>query len=259
MEIRMLGHSMVRIVSENGKVIVVDPWIQGNPTCPAEWQDEERWRDVDIVLCTHAHFDHSLGFEQLLTANDRVMGVVQYEYFLKEFAGKKSNVFPLNFGGTYPLLDDISITLVPANHSAGLGEDRAFSQAGLPAGFVIRLENGFTIYVSGDTSYVSEMETLIRPLYRPDVAVLSIGGVFTMGPEEGAYAARAIGAKYAIPCHWFPKLEAAADRKGMEDLIAAFPPTTFLIERHRDFVRELKSYPGIEAVVLQPGEAFQGL
>ena len=61
MEIQVLGHSMLRIVSEEGRVIVVDPWITGNPTCPKEWQGKDKWADVDLVLCTHAHFDHSLG------------------------------------------------------------------------------------------------------------------------------------------------------------------------------------------------------
>ena len=113
MEIQVLGHSMLRIVSEEGRVIVVDPWITGNPTCPKEWQRKDKWADVDLVLCTHAHFDHSLGLEEVLNANDRVMGVVQYEYFLLAFAGRRQNVFPLNFGGTYPLLDNIQVTLGP--------------------------------------------------------------------------------------------------------------------------------------------------
>jgi len=256
MEIRLLGHSMLRIVSDKGKVIVVDPWIAGNPTCPAEWQAEDRWKDVDLVLCSHAHFDHSMGFESLLKANERVMGVVQYEFFLKAFAGKKPNVFPLNFGGTYPLMDDIQVTLVPANHSASFGEDRGFEQAGLPAGFVIRLESGFTIYVSGDTSYTAEMETLIRPLYKPDLAVLSIAGIFTMGPAEGAFAAKAVGAKYTIPCHWFPKVENAASPEGLSQLIQAFPPVNFMMERHLDFAKEAAKYPGVETVLLRQGEAF---
>ena len=128
MEIQLLGHSMLRIVSEEGKVIVVDPWIEGNPTCPKEWHDKSKWSDVDLVLCTHAHFDHSMGLEQVLDANEHVMGVVQYEYFLLAFAGRRQNVFPLNFGGTYPLFENIGVTLVPANHSASFGEEQQFAQ-----------------------------------------------------------------------------------------------------------------------------------
>lgn len=256
MEITLLGHSMLRIKTQKGKVIVVDPWIEGNPTCPKQWLNPEKWEDVDLVLCTHAHFDHSLGFETLLKANGRVMGVVQYEHFLKEFAGRVPNVFPLNFGGSYPLLDGIRVTLVAANHSSSFGEDRSFESAGAPGGFVIRLEDGYTIYVSGDTSYTSEMETLIKPLYKPDLAVLSIGDIFTMGPAEGAYAARALGVKHAIPCHWFPRPQDAADPEGMRALIQAFPPLEFMLERHEEFSSELARYPGIEAVMLKPGQSF---
>ncbi|TWJ14171.1 metal-dependent hydrolase [Geobacter argillaceus] len=256
MEIRLLGHSMLRIKTEKGKVIVVDPWIAGNPTCPKEWQTPQKWEDVDLVLCSHAHFDHSLGFKELLKANRRVMGVVQYEHFLKEFAGRASNVFPLNFGGTYSLLNGIRVTLVAANHSSSFGEERSFESAGVPAGFVIRLENGYTIYVSGDTSYTSEMETLIKPLYKPDLAVLSTGDIFTMGPAEGAFAAKALGVKHAIPYHWFPNPEDAADPEGMRGLIQRFPPLNFMLERHRDFALELAHYSGIEAVILRAGESF---
>jgi len=256
MKITLLGHSMLRIETENGKVIVVDPWIAGNPTCPKEWQNPEKWADVDLVLCSHAHFDHSMGLEELLKANDRVMGVVQYEHFLKNFMGRVPNVFPLNFGGTYPLLDGIQVTLVAASHSSSFGEDRSFETAGVPAGFVIRLESGYTIYVSGDTSYTSEMETLIKPLYKPDLAVLSIGDIFTMGPAEGAFAANALGVKYAIPCHWFPKPEDAADPEGMKSLMQAFPPLNFMLECHNDFATALARYSGIESVLLRPGESF---
>lgn len=256
MEIQLLGHSMLRIVSEEGKVIIVDPWIEGNPTCPKEWQDKSKWSDVDLVLCTHAHFDHSMGLEQLLDANEHVMGVVQYEYFLLAFAGRRQNVFPLNFGGTYPLFENIGVTLVPANHSASFGEEQQFAQAGLPAGFIIRLENDYTIYVSGDTGFMGEMKTLIGDFYKPDLAVLSASDIFTMNPAEAAYAASLIGAKHNIPCHWFPKVEDAPDPEGLKGLIEAFPPVNFMIGKHNEFAKDMEKYAGIEAVLLNPGESF---
>ena len=148
------------------------------------------------------------------------------------------------------------MTLVASSHSSSFGEERSFESAGSPGGFVIRLENGYTIYISGDTAYTSEMETLIKPLYKPDLAVLSIADIFTMGPAEGAFAAKALGVKHVIPYHWFPKPEEAADPEGMEGLFHAFPPVNFMLERHRDFASELARYPEIEAVVLMPGESF---
>ena len=195
--------------------------------------------------------------EEVLNANDRVMGVVQYEYFLLAFAGRRQNVFPLNFGGTYPLLDNIQVTLVPANHSSSFGEEEGFKPVGLPAGFIIRLENGFTIYISGDTGFMSEMKTLIGDFYKPDLAVLSIAGIFTMGPVEGAYAANLIGAKHNIPCHWFPQVANAADPEGMKKLIEAFPPINFMMDKNKEFSRELERYPGIESLLLNPGESYK--
>jgi L-ascorbate metabolism protein UlaG (beta-lactamase superfamily) len=255
MEIQLLGHSMLRIVSEEGKIIVVDPWISGNPTCPKEWQDKNKWADVDLVLCTHSHFDHASGLEEVLGANDRVTGIVQYEYFLHQFVGSPLRVFPLNFGGTYPLMKDIKVTMVPANHSNSIGLENAVI-TGPPAGFIIKLEDGFTIYVSGDTGFFSEMKTLIKDFYHPDLAVLSIDGVFTMGPEEGAYAASIAGARYNIPCHWFPKIKDAADPPALEELVKAFPQISFMMDRHLDFAKELEKYSGVESVLLSPGEAF---
>jgi len=65
MQIQRLGHSMFRIVTDEGYVIVVDPWIKGNPSCVKEWQEMDRWVDTDLVLCTHAHFDHLLACREL--------------------------------------------------------------------------------------------------------------------------------------------------------------------------------------------------
>jgi L-ascorbate metabolism protein UlaG (beta-lactamase superfamily) len=256
MEIQLLGHSLIRIVTTEGKVVVVDPWVQGNPTCPKAWKKEQKWSDVDLVLCTHAHFDHATDLDWMLDRNERVMGVVQYEHFLQAFAGRRNNVFPLNFGGSCQIVDGVRVTLVSANHTSSFGEDRGFGAVGAPAGFIIRLEDGFTIYVSGDTAWTGEMGTVIPDLYRPDLAVLSVGDIFTMGPEEGAYAAKAIGARYAIPCHWFPKVELAADPEGMQALLGAFPPVNFMIERHREFASLLDGHDGVEAVLLSPGESF---
>ena len=256
MKIQLLGSSMLRIVSEKGKIIIVDPWITDNPTCPKEWQDKGKWSDVDLVLCTHAHFDHSTDLEKILDVNKRVMGVVQYEYFLIKFAGRRGNIFPLNFGGTCSLLEDIQVTLVPAKHSSSFGEGEGFKLVGSPAGFIIRLENGFTIYVSGDTGFISEMKTLIGDFYKPDLAVLSVAGIFSMGPAEGAYAASLIGAKFNIPCHWLPKVDDAADPEGMKEFIKKYPLAKLLVEKNKEFAKELEKYPEQECIHLNPGESF---
>ncbi len=256
MKIQYFGCSMFRIITENGKVIVVDPWIESNPACPKEWKNKSKWSDVDLVLCTHAHFDHSTDLEEILDANERAMGVVQYEYFLVAFAGRRKDIFPLNYGGVCPLLDNIQVILVPANHSSSFGEGEEFRLVGSPAGFIIKLENGFTIYVSGDTGFMSEMKTLIGDFYKPDLAVLSIADIFSMAPAEGAYAASLIGAKYNIPCHWIPSVKDAADPDGMREFVKKYPLAKFLMEKHKEFAQELKKYPEQECVLLNPGESF---
>lgn len=256
MKIQFLGSSMLRIVSENGKVIVVDPWFTGNPACPKEWKEKNKWTDVDLVLCTHAHFDHSTDIEKILDSNNRVMGVVQYEYFLIKFAGRRKNIFPLNYGGVYTLLNNIQVTLVQAHHSSSFGEGEEFRLVGSPAGFIIKLENGFTIYISGDTGFMSEMKTLIGDFYKPDLAVLSIADIFSMNPAEGAYAASLIGAKYNIPCHWLPKIEDAADPDGMREFVKKYPLAEFLMDKHKEFARELAKYPELECILLNPGDSF---
>jgi L-ascorbate metabolism protein UlaG (beta-lactamase superfamily) len=255
MQIQRLGHSMFRIISDEGKVIVVDPWIKGNPSCAKRWQEIERWIDTDLVLCTHAHFDHAMDLETMLDINDHVQGIVHFEHFMQAFAGRKQNVIPLNYGGSASL-GNIKITMVPANHTSSFGEGDGYRNAGLGSGYVIRLENGFTLYISGDTGFMTEMKTLIGDVYTPDVAILSIGGVFCMGFAEAAYAASLIGAPLAIPSEWFPKIEDAPDPKGLQGMIDVFPLVTQMLERGNDFALEMQRYPGVAPLVLNLGDSF---
>ena len=99
--------------------------------------------------------------------------------------------------------------MVPADHSAGDwnagGETTLY--LGEPAGFVVELENGFRIYHAGDTAVFGDM-TLIRDLFRPDLAMLPIGGHFTMDPVGAALATELLGVRHVLPIHWgtFPLL-----------------------------------------------------
>lgn len=124
------------------------------------------------------------------------------------------------------------------------------------SGFVIAQKNGFTIYVSGDTGFLTEMKTLIGDFYKPDVAILSIGGVFCMGFAEAAYAASLIGAPLAIPSEWFPKIEEVPDPAGLQEMIKGFPMVTQMLDRGRDFAREMERYRGITALILNLGDSF---
>lgn len=255
MQIQRLGHSMFRIVTDQGSVIAVDPWLKGNPSCVKEWQAIDRWVDTDLVLCTHAHFDHVMDLETLLDVNDHVQGIVQYEHFVQAFAGRRNNVVALNFGGMASF-SDVTITMVPANHTSSYGEGEGYRLTGIGSGFVIRQDNGLTVYVSGDTGFLTEMKTLIGDFHKPDIAILSIGGVFCMGFAEAAYAASHIGAPYAIPCEWFPRIEEVPDPQGLRGMIEMFPMVRQMVDRGRDFEREMKQYPKVNPLILNLGDSF---
>ena len=120
----------------------------------------------------------------------------------------------MNKGGTVDVVG-VKVTMVRADHSAGDwnpgGETTLY--LGEPAGFVVELENGFRFYHAGDTNVFGDM-ALIRDLYRPDLAILPIGGHYTMGPREAALAVELLGVGHVMPIHYgtFPILAGTPDQ-----------------------------------------------
>lgn len=225
-KVKWLGHAGFQITSNEGKVILIDPWISGNPLACCAIGDLKK---ADLVLVTHDHFDHS-GDAAPITINTGATLVAMPETVgrLQGECGVPSSqiVFGMgmNIGGTYQQ-DGISITMTQAFHS---------SRTGSPAGYIIKLENGFTIYHAGDTGVFSSMEILGR-LYPLDLAILPIGSVFTMDPVQAAYAVKLLNPKKVIPMHY-----------------ATFP---ILVQEAAPFVGEIKeSSPGVEVIVLKPGQ-----
>jgi L-ascorbate metabolism protein UlaG (beta-lactamase superfamily) len=200
--ITWLGHSTVLIQSPGGKTILIDPWTAGNPACP---QEHKQIAKCDLMLLTHAHFDH-MGDALDIAAATGAMTVGNFE--LISILGKKglTNSTPMNKGGTAQF-GDITLTMTHASHSSGYQDGDQLLYAGEAAGYVVQLENGFKIYHAGDTCVFGDM-ALIRDLYHPDLAMIPIGDHFTMGPREAALAVRLLGAKYILPLHWgtFPVL-----------------------------------------------------
>jgi L-ascorbate metabolism protein UlaG (beta-lactamase superfamily) len=190
-----LGHASFRIDSPGGKRIYVDPFLNGNPKCPAGEQEPER---VDIIAVTHGHGDH-VGDTIALSKKFSPEIVAQVE--LKGWLGKNgANVGELpgpNKGGTQEV-DGIAFTLVNAFHSSSSEEG---DYTGESCGIVIRLEDGTTVYFAGDTCVFGDM-ALIARIYAPTVAVLPIGDHFTMGPREAAVALELLGSPRCIPSHW---------------------------------------------------------
>jgi L-ascorbate metabolism protein UlaG (beta-lactamase superfamily) len=205
--ITYIGHGALLIESPRGRRILIDPWTLTNPYVPAEWQQLGTIGRVDMILVTHLHGDHSADVPAIAAANPdaMVVGIVETVGYLAKQGVQK--ITPMNMGGTVDF-DGIQVTLTQAHHSSSFTEqDGQVVYGGEPAGFVVRLENGFTIYASGDTCVFGDM-ALIRELYQPDLACLPIGDHYTMGPREASIAIRLLGVRHVIPIHYatFPVL-----------------------------------------------------
>jgi L-ascorbate metabolism protein UlaG (beta-lactamase superfamily) len=164
---------------------IIDPFLTNNPKAAVKPQEIE---SVDFVLVTHDHFDH-LGdaFEIAKNTNAKLIGIVEIAAMAQKAGVKKENAIGMNMGSISDL-GKIRVGMIPAIHSGNM------------VGFVVSA-NGKTIYDAGDTAFFSDMK-LIAELYKPDVALLPIGGFFTMGPLEAAIAADLIQAKDTMPMHY---------------------------------------------------------
>ncbi|HEX8919588.1 MAG TPA: metal-dependent hydrolase [Chloroflexota bacterium] len=229
LKITWLGHATTRIDTADGKVILIDPWLQGNPAVQESHKSIDR---VDLMLVTHAHSDH-MG-DAVSIAKQTGCSVIAIFDFCQYLAGKGiENCNGINKGGTAEW-EGIQITMVDAVHSSGFEEDGVFISGGDPAGFVIRFPDGFTVYHAGDTDVFESMK-LIGRLYEPDLAILPIGDHFTMGPRSAAEAIRLLGVTRVIPIHY-----------------ATFPLLTGTPEQLK---KETSDITGLKIMAIKPGES----
>jgi L-ascorbate metabolism protein UlaG (beta-lactamase superfamily) len=221
--ITWLGHASFRVDSPGGKRIYIDPWL-GNPKCPDSEKEPER---IDVIALTHGHGDH-VGETVALSQqfSPEIVALVELKGWLGGQGAKVGDMPGPNKGGTVEAAG-VKFTLTNAFHSSS-SEDGAY--LGEPAGIVVRLEDDTSLYFAGDTCVFGDM-SLIGRIYSPDVAVLPIGGHFTMDPKEAAVAVELLGVKRCIPCHY-----------GTFPLLKGTPAE----------LRELA--PGVEVIELQPGE-----
>jgi L-ascorbate metabolism protein UlaG (beta-lactamase superfamily) len=200
-----LGHAGVEIKTPGGQVVLVDPWF-GNPKNPMTVDQQRR---CDVLLVTHGHADHFNGdtLELARLTHPTMPCIHELSLFLQPQIGDAAEIVGMNVGGTVET-HGLRITMVPAVHSSGdlFGGD-AVKSFGEPVGFVIELENGYCVYHAGDTAVFGDMR-LIRELYAPDLAMLPIGGHFTMDPRAAAIAVDLLGVHDVLPIHWgtFPLL-----------------------------------------------------
>ena len=228
-EITWLGHSTFRIVSPGGKIILIDPWTYGNPACPDSHKAIDR---LDLMLITHAHSDHMSDPVTIAGRASPSHIIANHEIATYLEAQGVSGCIGMNKGGSYTV-DGITSTLVHADHSSSIAVGDTILPGGEACGFVIRFEDGFTLYHAGDTCAFGDMR-LIAELHRPDVACLPIGDHFTMGPREAAVACRLLGTARVIPMHF-----------------GTFPLLTGTPAALRD---SLSDQPGVEVLELRPGE-----
>lgn len=243
-EVLWLGQAAFRITTPGGKVIVIDPWLKTNPKTPAAFKNLAALGKVDLVLVTHAHFDHSADAAELA----RMHKVPLYAP-----AGLKDTLISVGelpseqgpgmnkSGIVTPLGPAIKFNMVRAEHSSEYSwKDPSGKTVSLPGGepvgWIIEMENGFKVYHMGDTGLFGDMK-MIGELYKPDLALVPIGGNFTINPQQAAYAMREmVKPRFAIPMHF-----------GTYPILAGKP---------EDFVKGLEG-ASTRAIVMQPGEKVE--
>ena len=226
--ITWLGHGTVLYRSAKGKTVLADAWVDGNPACPPSARNLPA---LDLVLITHGHSDH-VG-DLVAIAKKQSPDIVCIHEIAHYFASKGvAKVHGMNKGGTQAL-HGLRITMVHAVHSSTIAEGDRLINMGEAAGFVIEFENGTRVYHAGDTAVFSDMK-LIGEIYKPTIAALPIGDLYTMSPLEAAAAAKLLGVKTVLPIH--------------HSTFPALTGTPEALEGH------LKG-SGIEVLALKPGES----
>jgi len=210
-KLKWFGHAAFSITTPKGKVLMIDPWLT-NPSNPDK-NPLAAVSKVDYILLTHGHRDHVGDAVEIakktgaaLICNPELAGnLVKLADFPKERAEGDEI---MGIGGEIQIADgEVTVAMTPAVHSSSVFNPKAGpteperAYGGNPAGFVIIIKNGPTIYHSGDTAYFKDME-VIGESYTIDVALLNIGGHFGMEPRMAARAAQSVHARLAIPHHF---------------------------------------------------------
>jgi L-ascorbate metabolism protein UlaG (beta-lactamase superfamily) len=226
-----LGHNSFKLLSRGARTVLLDPWVEGNPACPKELRTFDR---IDVMTISHGHGDH---MADAVTLGKKFKPAIVCNYEIHLYLEKKgvANTRPMNKGGTQEVAG-LKFTMVHAVHSSGIEDGAQVVYGGEPCGYIITLEDGTRIYHAGDTAVMADM-ALIGELYAPEIALLPIGDVYTMGPREAAVAARLLKPRYIVPAHY-----------------GTFPALTGTPEALREEMKKL----GVECEVLalRPGETL---
>jgi L-ascorbate metabolism protein UlaG (beta-lactamase superfamily) len=230
LRITWFGHSTFLLHTPGGRRVLFDPWFADNPACPASMKKPPK---ADLVLVTHGHADH---IADLLTVARESAAPVVAIVELCDWLRRKgvSHVSPMNKGGAQEIAG-LYVAMTDARHSSSYVDNGAVVYLGEPAGFIVRFEDGISIYFAGDTALFGDMR-LIAEQYHPDIAFLPIGDRFTMGPAAAAKACELLGVRQAVPMHW-----------------GTFPVLTGTPEEFRRLVEPA----GVQVLELKPGETSE--
>lgn len=225
MRITSLGHSAFLL--EGRDRVLIDPFLTGNPLASTTADKV----DCDIICVTHGHGDHLGDAVNIARRTGAVVAsIIEMSTWLEK-TGVKSVGF--NMGGT-ATIRNTKITMVPAFHSSSIGAPGLEFSAAMAVGMVV--DSGKVVYHAGDTCVFGDMK-LIGELYKPDVALLPIGGFFTMDPRQAAMATGLINPKIAIPMHY-----------------GTWPP---IEQDPKEFERLAKKSSKAKIVILKPGEHLE--
>lgn len=202
MKLRWLGHSAFELTSNNGLNILIDPFIQANPACPLKSSDI----NPDVVCITHGHADHFGDVLEIARNNPHLVVICNYEISIY-LQRKGINAIGLNYGA-FVKIDDVEIRMLKAEHSSTFDFEIDTQYAGNAGSFLFTFENDFKVYHAGDTGLFSDMKLVIGEIYKPNIAILPIGNIFTMDPKEAYIAAKWIDPEFVIPMHYnsFPSI-----------------------------------------------------